>query len=89
MKFSNKTYYHLILHLTVVIWGFTGVLGELINMPSSYIVLNRMLIAFLTLLTVLIVRKRKEIVLWRYKWQMILVGFVIAAHWATFFNLAV
>ena len=86
MKLSNKTYYHLILHVTVVIWGFTGILGKLINMQSSYIALDRMLIAFLTLLTVFIVKKTKEIVLWRYKWQMLLVGFVTAAHWTTFFE---
>ena len=60
MKLSNKTYYYLILHLTVVIWGFTGILGKLINMPSSSIVLDRMLIAFVTLAIVLIIKKRKE-----------------------------
>ena len=86
MKLSTKTYYYLILHLTVVIWGFTGILGKLINMPSSSIVLDRMLIAFLTLLTVFMVKKRKEIVLLRHKFQMLFVGFVTAAHWATFFE---
>ena len=55
-------------------------------MPSSSIVLDRMLIAFVTLLIVLIVKKSKEIVLWRYKWQMLFVGFITAAHWATFFE---
>ena len=86
MKLSNKLYYHLVLHLTVVIWGFTGILGKLINMPSSSIVLDRMLIAFVTLVIVLMVKKRKEIVLKRYKWQMLFVGFITAAHWATFFE---
>lgn len=86
MNLSTKTYYYIILHLTVVIWGFTGILGKLINMPSSSIVLDRMLIAFLTLIIVMIVKKRKEIVLWRYKWQMLFVGFITAAHWATFFE---
>lgn len=86
MKLSNKTYYYLILHLTVVIWGFTGILGKLINMPSSSIVLDRMLIAFITLLIVLIIKKRKEIIFWRYKWQMLFVGFITAAHWALFFE---
>ena len=86
MNLSTKTYYYIILHLTVIIWGFTGILGKLINMPSSSIVLDRMLIAFLTLIIVMIVKKRKEIVLWRYKWQMLFVGFITAAHWATFFE---
>ena len=86
MNLPTKTYYYLILHLTVFIWGFTGILGKLINMPSSSIVLDRMLIAFVTLIIVTIVKKRKEIVLWRYKWQMLFVGFITAAHWATFFE---
>ena len=86
MKLSNKKYYYLLLHLTVVIWGFTGILGKIINMPSSSIVLDRMLIAFVTLVIVLMVKKRKEIILWRYKWQMLFVGFITAAHWATFFE---
>ena len=86
MNLSTKTYYYIVLHLTVVLWGFTGILGKLINMPSSSIVLDRMLIAFLTLIIVMIVKKRKEIVLWRYKWQMLFVGFITAAHWATFFE---
>jgi len=86
MKLSKKTYYYLILHLTVVIWGFTGILGKLISMPSSSIVLDRMLVAFVTLVIVMIFKKRKEIILWRYKWQMLFVGFITAAHWATFFE---
>jgi len=86
MKLSTKTYYYLILHLTVIIWGFTGILGKLINMPSSSIVLDRMLIAFITLLIVVIVKKRKDHVSWEQKWQMLLVGIITAAHWATFFE---
>ena len=86
MKLSKKTYYYLVLHLTVIIWGFTGILGKLINMPSSSIVLDRMLIAFVTLIVVMLVKKRKEVVLWKFKWQMLFVGFITAAHWATFFE---
>ena len=63
MKLSNKTYYYLILHLTVVIWGFTGILGKLINMPSSSIVLDRMLIAFVTLAIVMIIKKERTCVM--------------------------
>ena len=55
-------------------------------MPSSSIVLDRMLIAFITLLIVVIVKKRKDHVSWEQKWQMLLVGFITAAHWATFFE---
>ena len=39
----------ILLHFIVFIWGFTGVLGKLINMSSEHIVWNRMSIAFLSL----------------------------------------
>ena len=86
MRITKKTYYYLILHLTIIIWGFTGVLGKLITMPSSSIVIDRMLIAFLTLAVFMFFKKRKEKVIWRYKWQMLVVGVITAAHWATFFE---
>ena len=37
------------LHIIIFIWGFTGILGELIEMNSLGIVFNRMLIAYLFL----------------------------------------
>ena len=86
MELSKKTYYYLILHITVIIWGFTGVLGKLISMPSSSIVFDRMLIAFLTLAVALVLKQRKEDVLWRNKSQMLFVGFITAAHWVAFFE---
>lgn len=86
MMITKKTYYYLILHLTIIIWGFTGVLGKLITMPSSSIVIDRMLIAFLTLAVIMFFKKKKENVLWHYKWQMLVVGVITAAHWATFFE---
>ena len=86
MRITKKIYYYLILHLTIIIWGFTGVLGKLITMPSSSIVIDRMLIAFLTLAVIMFFKKRKEKVIWRYKWQMLVVGVITAAHWATFFE---
>ena len=86
MKLSKKTYYYIILHVTVIIWGFTGVLGKLISMPSASIVFNRMLIAFLTLAVALVLKQRNEHVLWSNKSQMLFVGFITAAHWAAFFE---
>ena len=34
----------IILHVIIFIWGFTGILGELIEMNSLGLVFNRMLI---------------------------------------------
>ena len=85
MKLTTKLHYYLALHLTILIWGSTSILGKLISLPSSSIVVGRMFIAFLALAFLLLFRK-KEVVERKNKWQMIAVGVVTAAHWATFFE---
>lgn len=82
----KKIHYYIILHITILIWGVTGILGKLITMPSSVIVIDRMLVAFLTLALLMLFKKNKKKVSWKYKWQMLAVGVVTAAHWTTFFE---
>lgn len=41
----NKYRYHLLLHIIVFIWGFTGILGKLIHIDAYYIVWHRTWIA--------------------------------------------
>ena len=48
MQLSKKNSL-IILHIIIFIWGFTGILGELIQMGSIPLVINRMIIAFLSL----------------------------------------
>jgi len=85
MKLTKKLHYYIVLHITILIWGITGILGKLISMPSSSIVIDRMLIAYLALASMLLFRK-KEFVKTKYRWQMIAVGVITAAHWASFFE---
>jgi len=85
MKLTKKIHYYLALHLTIIIWSFTGILGKLISMPSSAIVIDRMLIAYLALVSMLLFRK-KEFIAKRIRWQMLVVGVITAAHWLTFFE---
>ena len=82
----KKIHYYIILHITILIWGVTGILGKLINMPSSVIVIDRMLVAFLTLALLMFFKKNKKKVSWKDKWQMLVVGVITAAHWLTFFE---
>ncbi|MCF8319397.1 MAG: EamA family transporter, partial [Sphingobacteriaceae bacterium] len=48
-KLSSLKRNLLILHLTVLVWGFTGILGALISAPAITLVWYRVLIAFITL----------------------------------------
>ena len=48
----------LILHLTVFVWGFTGVLGKLISIDAVPMVWYRVLIAAATLLAWFLITKK-------------------------------
>ena len=77
----------LLLHFVVLIFGFTAILGKLISIPSEELVWYRMLIAFVTLGTLIIYRKALSFRLERKAiGQTLGVGFIIAAHWIFFFE---
>lgn len=76
----------LILHFTVVIWGFTGVLGALISISAVPLVWYRVLIAFIALgiyfkWTKTDVRVSRDTFL-----KLIGTGAIVAAHWILFFE---
>ncbi len=79
-----KSYLHL--HLIVFVWGFTGVLGELISTTSVAKVWYRMTIA---LVLVYIYVKIKKIPI-KISRNLLLIflgsGFIIALHWFAFFE---
>ena len=74
------------LHLIVVIFGFTGILGKLIELPSQLIVVYRMTLACLAL--ALFLWKNKSILpsnkRSRQKW--FITGFIVGLHWFFFFE---
>ena len=78
-------YKNLSLHLMVVILGFTGILGKLISIESSYLVWYRMLIAFVALLIFLIFKQRLQKIKKKNILPLIGVGAVVGLHWLFFF----
>lgn len=82
---SKQVKYQISLHLIVLIWGLTGILGDVISLSAIKIVFFRTLIAylFLELLSVFIKNKqkltKKQIVI------LIGVGIIVGLHWLTFF----
>lgn len=77
------------LHFVVLIWGFTGVLGKLLDftgMDSSVIVIYRMFIGWGSLLLYMLFTKSSV----KMERKGILAtfgnGVIIAAHWFTFFK---
>ncbi len=77
---------YLILHFIVLIWGFTAILGLLIELPSVEVVFYRTLIAALGLFVLLKFWKRPLKINSRKQVLIILgTGCLIAAHWILFF----
>lgn len=79
-------YKYLVLHLMVLILGFTGILGELISIKAIDLVFYRMLFAFLSLF--LFVYYKKEIFSLNKKKviELLIIGMVVALHWIFFFE---
>lgn len=74
------------LHFIVLIFGFTGILGKLIDLPSYLIVIYRMFIAFAVLGFFLLWRKPINTSTSKLRLKWFLTGFVVGLHWFFFFE---
>lgn len=78
---------YLHLHFLVIIWGFTAILGKLINADLSRVSLTffRTLLAAIGLALVLTLRKEWKKVPAQDRNRMLGVGVIMGVHWLTFF----
>ncbi|MEQ8629448.1 DMT family transporter [Ekhidna sp.] len=77
---------YLTLHFIVLIWGFTAILGLLIDIPSVEVVFFRTLIAAIGLFVLLKFWKRSlKINSRKHMLQILGTGSLIALHWILFF----
>lgn len=76
----------IILHMTVLIWGFTGVLGELITVSALHLVWYRVLIAALSLYIYYLIKKKSIVVSREKMLQYLGVGMIVGLHWVLFFH---
>lgn len=77
---------YLTLHFIVLIWGFTAILGLLIDIPSVEVVFYRTLIAAIGLYVLLKFWKRSlKINSRKHMLQILGTGALIALHWILFF----
>ncbi len=82
-----KYKYHILMHVIIFIWGFTGILGKLIHLSPEVIVWYRVIIASIGLLFLLPIlkvpfklEKPTDI------WKLIVVGVITALHWLMFYK---
>ncbi len=85
MKFPLKSNL-LILHLTVVVWGFTGILGALISINATHLVWYRVLIAVVTLWLYFKWSKTNFKVNRQIFIKLFFTGAIVGLHWILFFG---
>ena len=77
---------YLLLHLTVFIYGFTGILGKLISIEAEDLVWYRLLIAVSSLLLfITFIKKQTLTCTSKQLLYYLLTGLVIASHWVFFY----
>src|SRR5690606_11011933 len=76
----------ILLHLTVLVWGFTGILGTLISLSSVHLVWYRVLIASLSLLIYFKLRNKPLKVSRTQLIQYVFTGGLVGIHWLLFFQ---
>jgi drug/metabolite transporter (DMT)-like permease len=67
-------------------WGFTGILGKLIELDALLIVWHRLWIAALALAVYMFLSKKMVLPKGKTLVYSILVGLVVALHWITFYS---
>lgn len=83
MQASFKDY--LLLHLIVLIWGFTAILGVLISLPALELVFYRTLIASVGVALLFVCKKKNILIPTQEMWKVLGTGILIALHWILFF----
>lgn len=80
-----KYKHQFILHVIVLIWGLTGILGDQINLSSSKIVFYRTFIAFVSLILIGFFIKQSKRLSFNQVLKLSGVGVIVGLHWFTFF----
>lgn len=82
-----KYQYHILMHVIIFVWGFTGILGKLIHLSPEVIVWYRVVIASFGLLVLLpLFKVPYKLEDPKNSWKLIFVGIVTCVHWVTFYK---
>ena len=74
------------IHLCVLLWGFTAILGKLITLPALPLVWWRMLIVVAVLALLPTVWRGIRAMPARARWAYAGIGALVALHWLTFYG---
>lgn len=76
---------YLKLHFIIFLWGFTAILGLFVTIPAIELVIFRTLTAAVGMGMLMLFLKQGFKLPAGYLPRLVLTGFVVAAHWITFF----
>ena len=83
---SRETSDYLLLHFIVLLWGFTAVIGLLVEVPPVELVFFRTALSSLLLLMIIIISGiNLKVTSKRDLGRILLVGILFATHWILFF----
>lgn len=74
------------LHIAVLLWGFTAILGKLITLEAPMLVWYRMLLTAGFMLVILLCSRKWVSVPFSGVRQMTRIGVLMAAHWVAFYG---
>lgn len=74
-----------LLHVTVLVWGLTAILGKLITLSALPLVFYRMVFSTLMLVAFMLVRRLSMRVSGPDALRLLLTGALVAAHWVCFY----
>ncbi|MBS7456503.1 DMT family transporter [Coralloluteibacterium stylophorae] len=74
------------IHLCVLLWGFTAIIGKLISLPALPLVWWRMLLVVAALALLPRVWRGLRAMPWRLRGAYAGVGVLVALHWLTFYG---
>jgi len=80
----KKAYFQM--HLAIILWGFTGIFGKLINLNEGLLVWYRLLITIPVLFIFIFFRKQFKLLTFKEIKSLSLIGAVIMAHWLFFYG---
>ncbi len=84
---SNRSA-HFILHLVIIAWGFTAILGKLISIPALEVALWRTLLASGGLVILCLLFRQPLVVKRGDALRMLANGLMVGLHWIAFFQSA-
>jgi len=74
------------MHIAIFLWGFTGLLGKLIDLNEGLLVWYRLLISSVAIAIILLYGKGFPQLKRREFWKISGVGILVMLHWVTFYG---